>query len=190
VIDVAVADIDARYRMARGSEPGALKTAWNVYLARGAQPGDKVLTIDDLLASGKLVPRSVNRFRDAMAPIPTGDELRRLTASFYASREEFRKLFTGLLDANRLDALLYPANLARPHTHEGGLERFGGEPSTCIESAGTGLPQVTVPAGFVAGRYPIGVSLLGRMWADARMLSLAYAYEQATHHRHPPPTVH
>ena len=92
----------------------------------------------------------------------------------------------GLMDAQRLDALVYPANLARPHTHEGGLERFGGEPSTCQESAQTGLPQVTVPAGFLAGRYPVGVSLLGRQWTDARLLSLAYAYEQATHHRRPP----
>jgi amidase len=92
------------------------------------------------------------------------------------------------MDAQRLDALLYPANLARPHTHEGGLERFGGEPSTCAESAQTGLPQVTVPAGFVGGRYPVGVSFLGRMWSDRRMLALAYAYEQATHHRRVPPT--
>ena len=37
----------------------------------------------------------------------------------------------------------------------------------------TGLPQVTVPAGFIAGRYPVGVSLLGRMWDDRRLLELA-----------------
>ena len=53
----------------------------------------------------------------------------------------------------------------------------------------TGLPQVTVPAGFIGGRYPVGVSFLGRLWADGRMLSLALGYEQATHHRRPPPTV-
>jgi amidase len=50
----------------------------------------------------------------------------------------------------------------------------------------TGLPQVTVPAGFVGGRYPVGVSFLGRLWSDARLLALAHAYEQATHHRRPP----
>ena len=57
--------------------------------------------------------------------------------------------------------------MARPHTHEGGLERYGGEPGTCEESALTGLPQVTVPAGFIGGRYPVGVSFLGRPWTDA-----------------------
>lgn len=190
VIDVEVPDIDAQYRSARGSEPGALKAAWNAYLSRGARSGDKVLTVEDLVASGRLAPRGLSRFRDALAPIPTGDELRKAVDDFYASREAFRNFFVSLMDDQRLDALMYPANLARPHTHEGGLERFGGEPSTCIESAGTGLPQVTVPAGFVGGRYPFGVSLLGRLWSDGRLLALAYGYEQSTHHRRPPPTVH
>ena len=75
------------------------------------------------------------------------------------------------MDQQRLDAMLYPANQARPQTHEGGLERYGSEPGTCEESAATGLPQVTVPAGFMGGRYPVGVSLLGRMWADGRLLA-------------------
>ena len=55
------------------------------------------------------------------------------------------------MEQQQLDALLYPANLARPNTHEGGLERYGEEPGTCQESAMTGLPQVTVPAGFLGG---------------------------------------
>ena len=190
VVDATAPDIDARYRAARNAEPGALAAAWDAYLSRGAKPGEKVVTIADLLASGKLAPVSARRLEAAIAPTPAGDELRRARAEFVASREAFRDFFVALMDQQQLDALLYPANLARPHTHEGGLERFGGEPSTCQESALTGLPQVTVPAGFIGGgRYPFGVSFLGRLWSDARVLSLAYAYEQATHHRRPPPTV-
>jgi amidase len=188
IVDATAPDIDARYRAARSAEPGALKAAWTAYLTRGAAAGERSISIEELLASGKLAPVSARRFEAAIAPIPSGDELRTASADFIASREAFRDFFVGLMDAQRLDALLYPANLARPHTHEGGLERFGGEPSTCQESALTGLPQVTVPAGFIGGRYPVGVSLLGRPWTDARLLSLAYAYEQATHHRRPPPT--
>ena len=93
------------------------------------------------------------------------------------------------MDRQQLDALLYPANQARPHTHEGGLMRYGSEPGTCEESAVTGLPQVTVPAGFLGGRYPAGISVLGRMWADRRLLEIGAAYERATHHRRPPSTV-
>ena len=186
VVDATAPDIEARYRAARNAEPGALKAAWTAYLSRGAAARDKVLTIDDLLASGKLAPVSARRFEAAIAPTPVGDELRQASDAFIASREAFRDFFVGLMEAQRVDALVYPANLARPHTHEGGLERFGGEPSTCQESALTGLPQVTVPGGFVGGRYPVGVSFLGRLWTDARMLSLAFAFEQATHHRRPP----
>jgi amidase len=186
VVDATAPDIDARYRAARNAEPGALKAAWSAYLSRGATAREKVLTIDDLLASGKLAPVSARRLEAAIAPTPTGEELRKASADFIASREAFRDFFVGLMEQQRLDALLYPANLARPHTHEGGLERFGGEPSTCQESALTGLPQVTVPGGFIGGRYPVGISFLGRLWTDARMLSLAHAYEQATHHRRPP----
>ena len=66
-----------------------------------------------------------------------------------------------------------------------GLAYDGAERFDSI-SAMTGLPQVTVPAGFIGGRYPWGISLLGRLWSDRRVLSLAYSYEQATHHRRPP----
>jgi Asp-tRNA(Asn)/Glu-tRNA(Gln) amidotransferase A subunit family amidase len=189
LVDVTIADYDAKYRAARGSAAGSLKSGWNAYLARGAKPGEKVLTIDDLLASGKLAPGSARRFEDALRPIPQGAELQAALDRFYAGREAFRGIFEDLLDRERLDAILYPANQARPHTHEGGLERYGGEPSTCVESAATGLPQVTVPAGFIGARYPVGISFLGRMWADRQLLELAAAYERATRHRRPPTTV-
>ena len=189
VVDVAIPDLDAKYRAVRGSAPGSLKAAWTAYLARGAKTGEKVLTIDDLVASGKLAPDSARRFEDALRPTPAGAALDEAVKRFVAGREGFRQVFVDLMDTQKLDAILYPANQARPHTHEGGLERYGGEPGTCIESAATGLPQVTVPAGFIGGRYPVGISLLGRMWDDQRLLEIGAAYERATHHRRPPPTV-
>lgn len=187
VVDVEIANLDARYVEARGSAPGSLKAGWTSYLTRGAAAGAPVLTIENLLASGKLAPVSARRLRDALQPTPTGGQLRAATEKFYATRDDFRALFVDAMDQSALDALLYPANLARPNTHEGGLERYGEEPGTCQESAMTGLPQVTVPAGWFGNRYPFGVSLLGRLWADRRVLALAFAYEQATHHRRPPP---
>lgn len=189
IVDVSIADYDAKYRAVRGSAPGSLKAAWAAYLSRGAKPGDKVLTIDDLIASGKLAPVSARRFEDALRPVPTGAALEEATRRFVAGRESFRQLLVDVMERQTLDALLYPANQARPHTHEGGLERYGSEPGTCEESAATGLPQVTVPAGFIGGRYPMGISLLGRMWDDRRLLEVAAAYERATHHRRAPSTV-
>jgi amidase len=189
VVDVTVPDYDAKYAAARGSAPGSLRDGWIAYLSRGAKPGDKVLTIQDLLASGKLAPVSARRFEGMLAPVPAGAALDEATRRFVAGRETFRQIFVDLMDQQKLDAMLYPANHARPHTHEGGLERYGSEPGTCEESAATGLPQVTVPAGFIGGRYPVGVSFLGRMWDDKRLLEMAAAYERATRHRRPPTTV-
>jgi Asp-tRNA(Asn)/Glu-tRNA(Gln) amidotransferase A subunit family amidase len=181
-----VQDYDARYAAVRGAAPGSLRNAWAAYLSRGAKPGDHVLTIQELLASGKLAPVSARRFQATLLPTPEGAALEAATERFVASREAFRQVFVELLDSQRLDALLYPANQARPHTHEGGLVRYGSEPGTCEESAATGLPQVTVPAGFLGGKYPAGISLLGRMWDDRKLLEIGAAYERATHHRRPP----
>jgi Asp-tRNA(Asn)/Glu-tRNA(Gln) amidotransferase A subunit family amidase len=189
LVNVEIADLDGEYRKARGTAPGALTAGWNRYLARGASAGEKVVTVEGLLASGNLAPGSARRFRSALQPGPTGAALEEANRDFEARREAFRDVYVRLMDEHRLDALLYPANLARPHTHEGGMERYGSEPGTCEDSAMTGLPQVTVPGGFMVDRYPFGVSFLGRPWSDRRLLSIAHAYEQATRHRRPPSTV-
>ena len=170
VVDVAVPDYDAKYRVARGSAPGSLLAGWTAYLTRGAAPGDRVITVQELVTSGKMAPGGQRRLEDALGPVPSGPALEAATRDFIARREAFRKVLVDALEAQQLDALLYPANQARPHTHEGGAERYGTEPGTCEESAATGLPQVTVPAGYLGGRYPVGVSFLGRMWDDRRIL--------------------
>jgi amidase len=49
----------------------------------------------------------------------------------------------------------------------------------------SGYPSITVPAGEVAG-LPIGVSFMGAAWSEAKLLQLAYAFEQATKARKVP----
>ncbi|MBU00119.1 MAG: hypothetical protein CME14_02245, partial [Gemmatimonadetes bacterium] len=55
----------------------------------------------------------------------------------------------------------------------------------CSLSANTGLPALSIPAGWTGG-LPIGLELLGRSLDDARLIALGYAYEQATNHRRTP----
>ena len=50
------------------------------------------------------------------------------------------------------------------------------------------VPAITVPAGFTADNLPAGIVFMGRPYDDAVVIKLAYAFEQATHHRRPPST--
>ena len=51
----------------------------------------------------------------------------------------------------------------------------------------TGLPAVTVAMGFWQDSLPAGLQFLGRPYAEGLLIELAYAYEQKTGHRRPPP---
>ena len=47
-------------------------------------------------------------------------------------------------------------------------------------AAVAGYPHLTVPMGLVRG-LPVGLSFIGPKWSDGLILSLGYAYEQASH---------
>jgi amidase len=47
------------------------------------------------------------------------------------------------------------------------------------------FPHITVPAGYT-GELPIGVSFMGRAWSEPKLISYAYAFEQAVQARHSP----
>ena len=38
------------------------------------------------------------------------------------------------------------------------------------------------------GLLPAGITFFGRPWSESTLIGAAYAYEQATRHRRPPPT--
>jgi aspartyl-tRNA(Asn)/glutamyl-tRNA(Gln) amidotransferase subunit A len=52
----------------------------------------------------------------------------------------------------------------------------------------TGHPAVSIPCGFTPQGLPVGLQLIAPHWSEARLLSIARAYEQSTdwHRRHPP----
>jgi Asp-tRNA(Asn)/Glu-tRNA(Gln) amidotransferase A subunit family amidase len=49
-----------------------------------------------------------------------------------------------------------------------------------------GVPAIVVPGGWYANGLPFGLEFSARRWHDGELLGWAYAYEQATHHRHAP----
>jgi len=44
----------------------------------------------------------------------------------------------------------------------------------------TGLPALSVPCGFTTGGLPIGLQIVSRAWADAKVLTAGHSFEQAT----------
>ena len=44
----------------------------------------------------------------------------------------------------------------------------------------TGLPALSVPCGFTEEGLPIGLQIVSRAWADAKVLNAGYTFEQAT----------
>jgi amidase len=103
-------------------------------------------------------------------------------------RDDLRAALLQTMDEQRLDAILYPHQRRLvAEVGEEQLERNG------VLSNGTGLPAVVFPGGFTPPTadapvgVPVGLEFLGREWSEARLLSLAYAFERNTWSRQRPP---
>jgi amidase len=83
----------------------------------------------------------------------------------------------------RVEALIAPSNGPVWATDYAKGDVYGGGNSSVAAVAG--YPSVTVPTGF-ASALPLGLSFIGPAYSEARLLSLAYAYEQLTRARRAP----
>jgi len=97
-----------------------------------------------------------------------------------------RDIVAGMLEANDLDAIVYPTSPTRPALLEGGGGGGGGGRSATNIASIAGFPDLIVPAGFTSNRLPVGISFLGAAFSEGRLLGLGYAFEQATHARRDP----
>ena len=84
---------------------------------------------------------------------------------------------------HRLDAIVAPTGSPAWPTDVFNGDHFTGGSST--PAAVAGYPNINVPAGFAFG-LPVGISFMGAAWSEAKLIRIAYAYEQATRHRRPP----
>ena len=104
-------------------------------------------------------------------------------SAFRILRERYLTIFYDVMARHRLDALVFPQMRDELPPLEGpGSIR---ETSVC-EINIAGLPGVTVPAGTYDSGSPFGLIFIGGEWCEGELLSLAFAYEQATRHRKAP----
>jgi len=183
VIDPVAVDGLDEMRRAQSGGCNQFKFDLNRYLAR---LGDKapMHSLDEIIKSHQFHPSVQVRLESAQASDDVPGE-----SPGCRSREQFReKLRAGvvqLMDAARLDALVYPT-WSNPPRLIGDLNTPGGD-NNQLFAPSTGFPAITVPMGYTrAGTLPAGLQFFGRAWSEATLIRLAFAYEQATHHRHPP----
>jgi aspartyl-tRNA(Asn)/glutamyl-tRNA(Gln) amidotransferase subunit A len=96
------------------------------------------------------------------------------------ARREIRKTFANV------DLLVTPTmKTPPPLLNAQGAGGGGGNNNAVFDVFG--LPTISIPCGFTKSGLPIGIQISGAPFAESTVLSLAYAYEQATdwHTRRP-----
>jgi amidase len=95
-----------------------------------------------------------------------------------------RNVLNKIMDENKLDALCAPANGTSwciDFINGDAWTGYGGYGPAAV----AGYPSVTVPMGNI-NELPIGLSFIGRAYDEAGIISIAYAYEQASKNRRKP----
>jgi len=151
---------------------------WDLIDYLAATPGAPVASLQDILDGGLYHVSLGGSFR-ARAATQEMD-----TAGYARAMEKraaARDAVLATMDELSLDALVYPTvrrSAARIGDPQAGVN--------CQLSAATGLPALSVPAGFTGAGLPAGLELLGRPLQDARLLALGFAFEQAVQPRRAP----
>lgn len=165
----------------RCASPTAGEAAFGVYMSRSANPPYR--TRADAIRSpefARLTDQVKARLRVTADP---ADHYQYLLA-----RDHLMIHLLKTMAEHRLDAIVHKAVEHQPTLISEGVHppfvNHKGAPH--LNTFLVYVPTVTVPAGFTADGLPAGISFLGRPYDDGRMIGLAYAYEQATHHRRPP----
>jgi amidase len=164
-----------------------LKAGLNHYL-RQLPPGVGVRSLQDVIAFNERERGREMPFFGQEAFIEAQKKGPLTSAKYVASRRacQVRSRTRGIdavMRQHKLDAIVAPTGSpAWPIDLVNG-DHFLGASST--PAAVAGYPAITVPAGFSNG-LPVGISFMGPAWSESRLIALAYAFEQATHHRVPP----
>lgn len=109
-------------------------------------------------------------------------------SSITMAREQLLMVVLKVMADNQLDAIVHRSVEHSPSLIEEGIN----PPYKNMDGAirlNTMLwwaSNVTVPAGYTSPGLPVGMTFMGRPYAEPVLIKLAYAYEQATHHRKPP----
>jgi amidase len=111
--------------------------------------------------------------------------------NYHAPKRAMLRAYLEPLDRLTLDGYVYPAIQMPPPDETMPQDgRVSGGPHSATSWVNMiGVPAIVVPAGFYASGLPFGLEFSSRPWTDGDLLSIAFAWEQATHARKPPTLV-
>lgn len=176
LVDVTIADIEPVLKAA-SVIAYEFRDDFAAYLAR--YPGAPITSAADIAGKG-LVHDVVDARLKLRASAEKRDE--KAYAEAIAKRAEARRMLLDAMAKAGVEVLAYPTSLQPPPLRGG--ELFG--KGTCPLSSATGLPALSIPLGLSVNALPVGLDLLGKPFDEARLLSIAYGWEQAAHPRTPP----
>jgi Asp-tRNA(Asn)/Glu-tRNA(Gln) amidotransferase A subunit family amidase len=107
----------------------------------------------------------------------------------YAAREKFQRNVVNIMGRAGASALVFPTVQLPPPTHADIKAKRWTTltyPTNTLIAAQTWMPAVSLPAGYTKAGLPVGIEMMGLPYREADLLSLAYAFEQATKYRRPP----
>lgn len=154
-------------------------------------PGAPLNSLADIIAFNNARPRDEMPYfgQELMLQANAAGSLRSPTYVTALARNRRLSRTRGIdavMTARRLDALVAPTGGPAWLTDlVNGDSGTALAPAPSTVAAVAGYPHVTVPMGFDRG-LPVGLSFFGRAWTEGTLLKIAYAYEQATHHRRSP----
>ncbi len=158
--------------------------SFNRYFSRSAKPPYKSRAE---AAAAPDFPKIVKRSRERFSRSP--DDTAHY--EYLKARDELMTNMLKVMADNRLDAIVHKAVEHQPTLIKDGVNPpfVDQKGAPHINTHLVYVPSIVVPAGFTRDDLPAGITFLGRPYDDGNMIKLAYAYEQATHHRKPPASV-
>ena len=183
IVDPVRVNLDEIRRPQDAGTCGGFKYDINRWLAGH---GDRVpvKSLAAIIQSRQFHPTIQRRLEQAQEGTENGPE----TAACKAESEyraQVRAAVLQTMTAETLDAFIYPT-WSNPPRLIGDLNTPHGDNSQFF-SPTTGFPSINVAMGYTRNNtLPAGITFFGRPWDEPRLISLAYAYEQATGHRRPP----
>jgi Asp-tRNA(Asn)/Glu-tRNA(Gln) amidotransferase A subunit family amidase len=144
----------------------------------GHFPKAPVASLDEILRGGLYRTELDGSFRRRNAVASRDSDAYR---NVLARREAATAAIAGAMSTRGLTLLAYPT--IRRKAAPIGEPQLG---SNCQLSATTGLPAMSLPAGFTEDGLPVGLELVGRAFSEGTLLRVAYAYERVMQPRRPP----